>query len=145
MNSLVKLTHPDAQVPEYQTSGSAGFDIAIVERTSVFFHGGPVLARTGLIIKSPKDHFLLVAPRSSTFKKWGVCLANSVGVVDPDYCGDEDEILLNLVCLGHLSHADIPAGTRIAQGLFLPSLRADFWVTENMGVSSRGGWGSTNE
>lgn len=45
----------------------------------------------GVAMELPKGYEALVAPRSSTFKKYGVLLANSIGVIDESYCGDNDE------------------------------------------------------
>lgn len=140
----IKLTHPEARVPEYQTPGSAGFDLAIVEQVTLL-RKRPKLCDTGLVIETPRDHFLLITPRSSTFKKWGVSLGNTVGIIDSDYCGNDDEIRLNLTYLGGLagSQVTIPAGTRLAQGLFLPVKQAEFQVVDDMNSQSRGGFGST--
>ena len=37
--------------------------------------------------KSPRDHWLMLAPRSSAYKS-GLILVNSVGIIDPSYRGD---------------------------------------------------------
>lgn len=145
----IKLTHPNAVVPEYQTPGSAGFDLSNVEDVTLEWNI-PQLVDTGLVIETPRNHVLMLVPRSSTFKKWGVSLANTVGIIDSDYCGNEDKIYLNLIFNKHSFHAahafgpiTIPAGTRLAQGLFLPVQQAEFQVVENMNEQSRGGFGST--
>ena len=45
----------------------------------------------GVAMDLPKGYEALVAPRSSTFKRYGILLANSIGVIDESYCGDNDE------------------------------------------------------
>lgn len=45
----------------------------------------------GIAVQLPKGYEALVAPRSSTFKRHGILLANSIGVIDETYCGDGDE------------------------------------------------------
>lgn len=45
----------------------------------------------GVAMELPKGYEALIAPRSSTFKRYGVLLANSLGIVDESYCGDNDE------------------------------------------------------
>ena len=45
----------------------------------------------GVAIELPQGYEALVAPRSSTFKKYGVILANSIGIIDESYKGDNDE------------------------------------------------------
>lgn len=45
----------------------------------------------GVAMELPKGYEAIVAPRSSTFKKYGIMLANSIGVIDEAYKGDNDE------------------------------------------------------
>lgn len=45
----------------------------------------------GVAMELPKGYEALVAPRSSTFKKLGIMLANSIGIIDESYKGDGDE------------------------------------------------------
>lgn len=45
----------------------------------------------GVAMELPKGYEALVAPRSSTFKKYGILLCNSIGIIDESYCGDNDE------------------------------------------------------
>ena len=45
----------------------------------------------GVAMELPKGYEALVAPRSSTFKKLGILLANSLGIIDESYKGDGDE------------------------------------------------------
>lgn len=135
--------HPDAVEPTYGTPLSAGFDLAICEAVELF-GGMSQVYSTGLIIQAPEDHMLLIAPRSSTFKKWGVTLGNTVGIVDEDYCGPEDIMRLYLHNPGR-AMVVIPAGTRLAQGIFVPVTRASFMLTDLSLAETRGGWGSTGD
>lgn len=45
----------------------------------------------GVAMELPKGYEALIAPRSSTFKKIGILMANSIGIVDESYKGDGDE------------------------------------------------------
>ena len=45
----------------------------------------------GVAMELPHGYEALVAPRSSTFKKLGIMLANSIGIIDESYKGDGDE------------------------------------------------------
>ncbi len=45
----------------------------------------------GVAMELPEGYEAIVAPRSSTFKKYGLLLSNSIGVIDNSYCGDNDE------------------------------------------------------
>lgn len=135
---------PGAVRPAYATPGSAAFDLAVLESVTVQGRA-TVMARTGLVIQAPLDHMLMVVPRSSTWKRYGVRLGNSVGIVDADYCGPEDEIFLAFWRpYNHLLEpVVIPAGTRVAQGIFVPVTSVDFEEVGGIAVTNRGGWGSS--
>ena len=45
----------------------------------------------GVAMELPVGYEAIVAPRSSTFKHFGILMANSIGVIDESYCGDNDE------------------------------------------------------
>lgn len=148
ITAKINVVHPDAQIPKFQTEKAAGFDLAIVEDLTLY-PGQSKNVGTGLVIQTPPDHMLLIAPRSSTWRRWGVTLANTVGILDEDYCGPEDECRL-LVYRPARHNANysptmIPAGTRIAQGVFVPITRTDFEVVDGAIAATRGGWGSTGD
>jgi dUTP pyrophosphatase len=127
-------------VPAYQTEGAAAFDLVAAERTWIP-KSEMALIPTGLVVDTPLDHVLLLCPRSSLFSRHGLVLANSVGVIDPDYSGDDDEIKVALYAMQR--DAVIEQHERIAQGLFIPIRRAQWLEVETMGGPSRGGFGST--
>lgn len=131
---------PRAQIPEYQSEGAAAFDLAVLDDSTVPPRGHALL-RTGLVIGVPDEHVLHVYARSSLFKKYGLVLANGVGVVDSDYCGPDDEVLISVWNPGD-AEVRVAAGTRIAQGIVFPRPRVRFVVAEATGPG-RGGFGST--
>ncbi len=45
----------------------------------------------GVAMELPEGYEALVVPRSSTFKKYGIIMANSIGIIDESYKGDNDE------------------------------------------------------
>lgn len=143
VEAYINIVDPAAKVPEYGTPLSAGFDLAVVDDVTLGPRDSDVYT-TGLIIQAPPDHMLLVTPRSSTFKKWGVTLGNTVGIVDEDYCGPEDVLRLYLHNPGR-GTVYIPAGTRLAQGIFVPITRAILTPLETPLADTRGGWGSTGD
>lgn len=53
----------------------------------------------GIAMKLPKGYEAHVLPRSSTFKKWGIIMTNSQGVIDNSYCGDNDYWKFPAYCL----------------------------------------------
>lgn len=131
---------PRAQIPEYKSEGAAAFDLAVLEDSTVPARAQALL-RTGLVIGVPADHVFHVYARSSLFQKHGLVLANGVGVIDPDYCGPDDEVLISVWNPGD-AEVKIPGGTRVAQGIILPRPRVRWVVAEATGPG-RGGFGST--
>lgn len=57
----------------------------------VMYGGEYKLIPLGVAMELPHGYEALVAPRSSTFKKCGIILANSLGIIDESYKGDNDE------------------------------------------------------
>lgn len=45
----------------------------------------------GIALKLPEGYEAIVAPRSSTFKNFGVIETNSIGVIDNSYSGNDDQ------------------------------------------------------
>lgn len=97
----------------------------------------------GVAMELPKGYEAHLAPRSSTFRKWGIILTNSVGVVDESYCGDNDEWFAPVYVLD--SHARfIPAGTRLFQFRIIKKQpKIEFDVVESLENPDRDGNGST--
>lgn len=134
-----KLT-PEAVTPEYKTTGACAFDISVIE-DKILQPGERYLFGTGIVITVPADHALLLLSRSSNAKK-GLRLANSVGLVDQDYCGPTDEIKAFLHNFGDSAY-HVQAGERVMQGLLVPIAKAQFLETEDSHQDNRGGFGST--
>jgi dUTP pyrophosphatase len=137
----IKRVDKELPLPKFETPGSVGFDIYARE-TVVIKPNELVLVPTNLIIETPKNYMLMLAPRSSTYKRTGLILPNSVGIVDQDYCGEKDEILVQLLNIGAVE-AEIKRGDRIAQGIFVKIDIADWAETDSVSKNSRGGVGST--
>ena len=94
-------------------------------------------------IKIPEGYEGIIAPRSSTCLKYGILQANSIGVIENEYCGNDD-------IWGFIAYAVrdtfIPAGVRIAQFRIQPLMPDVYAVKVNdMGNLSRGGFGSTGD
>src|SRR5713101_3189020 len=99
MSSIVVRVHrldPSVALPKYETPGAAGFDLAASVDMSVA-PGEVALVPTGLVIEVPSGHFLGVFARSSTPLRRGLMVANGVGVVDSDYCGPTDEVMIAVI------------------------------------------------
>ena len=95
----------------------------------------------GMIL--PDGYEAHVLPRSSTPSKFGIMLANSMGVIDNSYSGDADEWHFPAVAIRDTT---IHKGDRIAQFRIMknqPSI--EFEVVEHLNDISRGGIGSTGK
>lgn len=97
----------------------------------------------GVAMKLPKNHEALVIPRSSTFKKYGIIQANSVGLIDETYCGENDEWCFPAYATRAV---DIPKNTRICQfRIFEHQPPIDLVKVDKLTSKNRGGFGSTGE
>ena len=143
MKLLVKRLDPAAQIPEYKTAGAAAFDIASTEAKTLA-PGEIYRFKTGLVFVIPTGHFMLIASRSSNAPKKGLGMANGIGVIDSDYCGENDELF---ICLQNISNGEVvvEAGERIAQALILPAPQMEIVETLATGAVDRGGFGSTGK
>jgi len=115
----------------------------------------------GVSIKLPKYFQANIVPRSSTYSKYGVIMANHYGVVDGDtkdqkgYNGNGDIWYFNAIAL---RRTKISEGDRIAQFEVRPAMSAPWWVklkwmftnkieiivVDDLGDNNRGGFGSTD-
>lgn len=128
-------------MPSYQTAGAAGFDLAASADLTIQ-PGQIALVPTGLVIAVPAGHFLGIFARSSTPLKRGLVVANGVGVLDSDYSGPTDELKIQLMNVTS-APVDVKRGDRLAQGVIMPFVRADFDEAAEASSPDRGGFGST--
>lgn len=95
----------------------------------------------GIAMELPKGYEAIVAPRSSTFKKYGIVMANSIGIIDECYCGDNDEWQF---CAIALRDTNIFKNERICQFRIIehqPPVEIE--EVKSLGNADRGGIGST--
>ena len=142
MKIRIKRFDKDLPLPKYQTEGAAAFDLTA--REAVTIEPGTVgYIPVNIAVETPHDHFLLIAARSGTHKK-GLIMANGIGIVDPDFRGDGDEVKVAYYNFSSLAVA-IEKGERIAQGVFVKISKAEWEETDAMRNKTRGGFGSTGE
>ena len=128
-------------LPSYGTSEAAGFDLAAAHDLVV----PPqqiALVRTGLVIEVPSGYFLAIFARSSTPLKRGLIVSNGVGVIDSDYSGPNDEVMIQVMNITP-SDVTIGRGDRLAQGIVLPAPRVTWEEVTEIREVTRGGFGST--
>ncbi len=100
----------------------------------------------GFALELPKGFEAHLAPRSSTFKTWGIIQTNSVGIIDDTYIGDNDEWHMPVFCLQEKDEKGtlIKKGDKIAQFRIMEVMpNFDFVEVESFGNEDRGGFGST--
>lgn len=95
----------------------------------------------GISMELPEGYEAHVAPRSSTFKKWGILLVNGLGIIDNSYSGDDD--IWGFPALA-MRDTIIEKGDRIAQFRIVEKQpKIQFVPVESLGNENRGGFGST--
>ena len=90
-NMVLKLkkVRPEAQLPQRQTEGAAGYDLCACLDTPVTLAPGEGFSfPTGFAAEIPQGLVGLVFCRSGLGVKHGVSLPNCVGVIDSDYRGE---------------------------------------------------------
>ena len=133
-------------MPVRKTAHSAGYDIEAAEDIVIpkYYPGiPPTLVPTGLKAYCQDDECVLLLNRSSGPKK-GFLLANSVGLMDSDYYGNESNDGHFYFAYFNCSDHDIfvKKGDTIGQAVFIKYLLCD----RDKSIGKRiGGFGSTNE
>jgi len=129
-------------LPKYESSGAVGFDL-ITRETTVIEPGKIALVPGNVIVKVPEGYALIIVPRSSLPRKKALVCPHSIGVIDQDYCGDDDEILVQVQNVSD-EPVRIERGERIAQGMFVKVEQAEWVEVEGHAAATRGGFGSTD-
>lgn len=146
----VKLKGPYALTKHKRKHNNAD-ENAEVFRDVVF---DSALIPLGIAVQIPKGFEAIIMPRSSTFKKHGLLMSNSIGEIDSSYCGDNDEWKMPVVATRRVT---IPKGTRLCQFRIQLSQKATPWqkikwffsgapkfeYVETLGNPDRNGFGST--
>lgn len=149
----IKKLHPDAIVPEYASIGAGCFDLHSIESgTPGQTYGLKASFRTGLCFQIPDGYVMLIYSRSGMGFKYGITLANSVGIIDSDYRGEIKISLTNEIISHHYDYCPAPGsefkikkGDRIAQAMIIPIPKVSFEVVQELSDTERGtgGFGST--
>ena len=103
--------------------------------------GDFMIISLGISMKIPEGYEAHLAPRSSTFKKYGLLQTNSVGVIDGSYSGDNDIWGMPVYATRDI---DISKNERICQFRIMEKMPyVTFTPVEHLSDINRGGWGST--
>ena len=134
-----------AELPQYQSEFSAGADLcACIDEPITIAPHCRALIPSGLAIEmESNDCGAFIFARSGLASKKGVCLANSVGVVDSDYRGEIKVAMLNTSDCEYT----VEPFERIAQLVFMPVIKGEFEKADKLCDTERGagGFGSTGK
>ena len=138
----VVALHPDTQLPQYQTTGSAGMDLHA--RLDGPMTLGPLersVVPTGIAIALPEGYEAQIRARSGLSSKHGITMVNGVGTIDSDYRGEVGALVINLSNEPFV----VEPGMRIAQMVIARYSQADWQVVTSLDETERGvgGFGST--
>ncbi len=127
-------------MPAYKTSGAAALDVMAREQVEVLPRSLAYVP-LNVAVQAPEGYFMILVARSSTHKK-GLWMANGIGIMDPDFSGDEDEYKAV-----YYNFTDKPViiekGERIAQIVCVKMATPTVQEVDVMPNKTRGGFGTT--
>ena len=137
----------DIHLPIRKTKCSAGYDVEAAEDVTIpAFKPGvkPTLVKTGLKAYCPEDEYYMLVNRSSNPGKKGLILANSIGIIDSDYYGNESNDGHFMFAYYNFFEHDVQVkkGDVIGQVIFSIYFKVD---NDNAEGIRTGGFGSTNK
>ena len=115
-------------------------DLYVYEDTTLT-KGERTYISMGISMALPQGYEAIMAPRSSTFKRWGILQTNSIGVIDNSYRGTDDIWMMPVYATRDIT---IPKGTRICQFRIQekqPNIK--FIPCNSLSDRNRGGLGSS--
>lgn len=132
--------YKEIKLPQRGTALSAGYDF-FAPCDIDLSPWSEVLIPTGIGVELDEDKFLLCVPRSGLGFKYGLGLANTVGVIDADYCHAKNggHIMAKLTSRDKPIHID--KGQAFMQGIILPYVKTD---DDQANGERTGGFGSTD-
>lgn len=133
------------KMPRRATPGSAGYDLYADEKI-VIMPRSSVVIDTHLKVDIDYGWFLMIVPRSGLGFKYGISLANTIGIIDSDYFSEEPgKGVIKAKLVNPMDAAvEIQKGNAFAQAIFVP-----FGITEDdvpvEGSRDGNGFGSTDK
>lgn len=142
MKVKIKRIDKSLPLPVYETDGSVGFDLLAREDIKVL-PKQIELVPANLVVEVPKGYMLALVSRSSTPRKKGLIKPHAIGVIDQDYCGENDELKIQVYNFTD-EEVTVQKGEKIAQGIFVRVDKFEWEEVDTMKSSDRGGFGSTD-
>ena len=129
---LPQRQHPEDQRPAAAVDFICRETVTIPPRSI-----GPVPQNVAVHV--PDGYALLIFARSSTAMRKGLMLSNGVGILDPFYCGDNDELLAFMYNITD-KPVTVEAGDRIVQGMFIKPSEISWDEVETMNGAGHNGY-----
>ena len=139
---LIKRLSKNIELPKYETSGSSGMDLSANIEKEIRIEPGEIsIIPTGISVSIPKNFEIQIRPRSGLAAKNQISVLNTPGTIDADYRGELKVILINLSNRNFI----VEKGSRVAQMVLCPIVKAKFKEVDNLDDTDRGsgGFGST--
>ena len=142
MEKTIRIKYHSDQIEKlrYIDGKSDWIDLRSAEHV-VLKAGDFHLVDLGISVQLPEGYEMLTAPRSSTFRNYGLLQSNSIGVVDETYCGNHDILRMPVYAT---RDTEININDRIGQFRIIEHQpKIVFEEVEDLGNADRGGFGST--
>lgn len=137
MKLKIKRFDKKIPLPKYEKM-AAGFDFYL-PKSVTFSPGETKTIDTNIAMEIPEGYFLMIVPRSTTFSRFGLVMPHSIGIIDPMYYGDDNEIVL-LFQNPSKKVVRVPKGAKIAQGILMKYEKAEFQEVKKLKKSKRTKW-----
>lgn len=136
----IKYFHPIAKIAQIEKGNWIDLKSTINIK---YVAGDRIMIPLGVAMKLPEGYEAHLAPRSGTFKKYGLIETNSVGVIDNSFSGNGDQWHMPCYALndGYISKGDRICQFRIIE--IMPEVEVEE-VCE-LEDEDRGGFGSTGK
>jgi dUTP pyrophosphatase len=134
---------PDLPLPFPAHERDAGHDLSARVEASLEPAGGRALVPTGVAVAIPAGYCGLVLPRSGLALRHGVTCLNAPGLIDPQYRGELQVLLVNT---DRTTAYTVHRGDRVAQLVIVATESPIDWLPiETLDVTARDtfGFGST--
>jgi len=126
----------------YIDGKSDWIDLRVAENISMK-QGEYRLISMGISVEIPKGYEMLIVPRSSAYKNFGILQTNAMGVVDESFCGDNDIIHMPILAM---RDTEIHINDRIGQFRLMPHQpEVHFIEVDHLDNEDRGGFGTTGK
>jgi len=141
MKVKIKRIDTTLPLPTYHTPGAVAFDLYSRIDLTIQPHAVERIP-TNIIVAIPEGHMLQIKDRSSTLKRKGLLVGT--GYIDQDFCGEQDEILLQVYNITN-QEIIIEKTERLGQAAFVKIEKPEWEEVTQMSNNSRGGFGTTGQ